>query len=98
MESRNKSNIQKAKMFLDKAYKAENELNSALSQIAIILQNYTSVEIHGDWVTSDQAIISWDDNEYNHNTIPVESFLDAIKYLRPDRDKLSEEDLKKISI
>ena len=49
MESRKKSNIQKAKMFLDKAYKAENELNTALSQIAIILQNYTSVEIHGDW-------------------------------------------------
>ena len=49
-------------------------------------------------VTSDQAIISWDDIEYNHNTIPVESFLDAIKYLRPGRDKLSEEDLKKISI
>lgn len=95
---KNHFNLQEVKKLLDKAYKAENELNTNLSKIANILQNYTNVEIHGDWVTSDKAVISWDDNEYNHNVIPVESFLEAIKLVRPDRDKLTEDDLRRLSI
>ena len=91
-------NLQEAKKFLDKAYKAENELHTYLDKIANILQKYTNIEIHGDWVTSDKAVISWDDNEYNHNVIPVESFLEAIKLVRPGRDKLTEDDLSRLSI
>ena len=90
------SNIQEIKNLLDKANKTENELHFTLSEITLILQNYTTVKIQVDWVTSDKAVISWEDKINKHKTIPVEYFLEAIKTVRPDRDKLTKNDLRKL--
>lgn len=90
------SNIQEIKNLLDKANKTENELHFTLSEITLILQNYTTVKIQVDWVTSDKAVISWKDKINKHKTIPVEYFLEAIKTVRPDRDKLTKSDLRNL--
>jgi len=90
------SNIQEIKNLLDKANKIENELHFTLSEITLILQNYTTVKIQVDWVTSDKAVISWEDKINKHKTIPVEYFLEAIKTVRPDRDKLTKNDLRNL--
>lgn len=89
-------NIQEIKDLLDKANKIENELHFTLSEITLILQNYTTVKIQVDWVTSDKAVISWEDKINKHKTIPVEYFLEAIKTVRPDRDKLTKNDLRNL--
>ena len=52
--------------------------------------------IQVDWVTSDKAVISWKDKINKHKTIPVEYFLEAIKTVRPDRDKLTKNDLRNL--
>jgi len=89
-------NIQEIKNLLDKANKIENELHFTLNEITLILQNYTTVKIQVDWVTSDKAVISWEDKINKHKTIPVEYFLEAIKTVRPDRDKLTKNDLRNL--
>lgn len=90
------SNIQEIKNLLDKASKTENELHFTLSEMTFILQNYTTVKIQVDWVTSDKAVISWEDKVNKHKTIPVDYFLEAIETVRPDRDKLTKNDLRNL--
>lgn len=64
---------------IDKAYFLENEFSSVLQQIALKAQQYSSVELHGDFVSGDGVVISWDDENYNHNVIPVNLFFEKAK-------------------
>lgn len=86
----------KIKALLKEAYRGEGIMSAALSKIAIEAQKYTDIELHGDYVAGDGAVLSWDDEEYNHNLIPVETFFDEVK--KNPNKRFTEDDFKFMSI
>ena len=86
----------KIRALLERVYNAENVMNVALSQIAVEAQRYTDIELHGDYITGDGAIISWDDERYNHNVIPVNDFFEEVA--KNPNKHFTEDDLRDMSI
>ena len=86
----------KIRALLEKVYHAEGIMNVALSQIAIEAQRYTDIELHGDIIAGDGAILSWDDKSYNHNVIPVNDFFEEVA--KNPNKHFTEDDLRGMSI
>ena len=91
----------KIKELIDKAYKAENKLNTSVSEIAKIAQQYTDTKLHGTWVAGDGPVIGWEYTDLKeldiNNVIPPERFFEEVSKLEKGQ-KLSEDDLNRISI
>ena len=86
----------KIRALLERVYYAESIMNIALSEIAVEAQRYTGIELHGDYVAGDGAILSWDDESYNHNVIPVEDFFEEVA--KNPNKHFTEDDLRGMSI
>ena len=86
----------KIRALLERVYHAESIMNTALSQIAVEAQRYTDIELHGDFVAGDGAILSWDDESYNHNVIPVDDFFEEVA--KNPNKHFTEDDLRGMSI
>jgi len=86
----------KIRALLERVYHAEGIMNIALPQIAVEAQRYTDIELHGDFVAGDGAILSWDDESYNHNVIPVNDFFE--KVAKNPNKHFTEDDLRGMGI
>ena len=84
------------KDLLNEVYRSENIMNTALSKIALIAQKYTDIELHGDYVAGDGAVLSWDDSDYNHNVIAVDTYFEKVK--KNPNAHFTETDLRFMSI